>query len=96
MKEIKIHIQCRKLSLQNIYKYQVKNHFASKIIEMDTTRKKLVPYSPPPVCTRSLEGHDSEEESAVVHEASGDEEVDIGQVPPNDQVLPLGVDANAM
>ena len=62
---------------------------------MDTTRKKLVPYSPPPVRARSLEVNDSEEESAVIH-ASGDEEADVAQVPPNDQVLPLGVDADTM
>jgi len=80
-----------KLSLQNVYKYSVENHFVSKIVKMTTPRKKLVPYSPPPVRARSLEDHDSEEESAVVH-ASGGEEA----VPPIDQVLPLGIDADAM
>jgi hypothetical protein len=86
----------RKLVLMKGYKYWVEANFASKIIEMETTRKRLVPYSPPPRPARSLEDNESGEDSFVAHDASGDEEVNVAQVPASDQALPLGLDADAM
>lgn len=62
---------------------------------METTRKKLVPYSPPPVPARSLEDNDSGDESVIGRDASGDEGV-VTKVSANDCSLPLAIDPNAM